>query len=281
MGASDGNENAAMQECVEKLKELSGKSHVLLTGRGNVSIRLALKLAKEHGRNRLLLQDQGGWLTYEQFATKERFEFVELKSDSGVLTPKIIEACKDLTHCALLVNSMPGYSALLDMKAIAEVCKRHNIFLINDASGSIGTPQAMQGDIVLGSFGIDKPVNAGAGGFIATSDEDDFRFLSENSKSSILDYRRISERLSGLDERLKKLSAIKKSMMTLLNKEGFSDKIIDKGRDGINIIVRFDQEFEREKLIKLCEKEALEHTLCPRKIRVNERAVSIEIKRRQ
>src|SRR3989338_8203460 len=96
----------AKQECINELKELTGKKFVLLTQRGNASIQLALKLAKGKGFDKLLIQDQGGWITYKQYAEKLKFSIHELKTDHGLVNEKELEKIK---NSVLLINSLPAY----------------------------------------------------------------------------------------------------------------------------------------------------------------------------
>jgi hypothetical protein len=265
-------------KCADKLRQLTEKKFVLLVKRGNVAIRLALKLVKKLGYKIVLLQDQGGWLTYNQFCKKEKLETVELKTDNGVLDAN---ALKNYSGCVLLINSMPAYAALQKMRELARIGMKQNIFIINDASGSIGKEEAKLGNIILGSFAIDKPVNiSGHGGFMATDDKEYFDFVEKNNLPLDIDFIGLSERLLCLDERLSELKKIRNKLIQQLEESEFANKIIHKDKNGINVIVRYDSEKQKEKLIKLAEKEKLEYTICPRDIRVNEKAVSFEIKRK-
>jgi len=47
----------------------------------------------------------------------------------------------------------------------------------------------------------------------------------------------------------------------------------------INVIIKFDDEEVKQRIIEYCKENNLEYTVCPRYIRVNENAVSIELKR--
>ena len=133
------------EECASILKDLTSKKFILFVRRGNTAIRLSLKLVKKLGYKEVLLQDQGGWLTYKQYCKKEKLEPVELETNYGVLRPETVRKYSD---CALLMNSMPGYAALQDMKLFERVCEEQKIFLINDVTGSIGTAEAERGDEV-------------------------------------------------------------------------------------------------------------------------------------
>jgi hypothetical protein len=55
------------EKCSDILKNLVDKENIFFTDRGNSSILLALKLLKKLGKKKVFIQDQGGWITYEQF----------------------------------------------------------------------------------------------------------------------------------------------------------------------------------------------------------------------
>jgi hypothetical protein len=269
-------------QCEQMLRNLTEKKHVLFVQRGNVAIRLALKLVKHLGLNKVLLQDQGGWITYRQFCQKEKLEYSDIKTDFGIVE---LETIKHYSGCVLLINSMPAYAALQKMRELSRICMKQNNFIINDASGSIGTEEAKYGDLILGSFGIDKPVNInGHGGFIATDSKKYYDFLEKNNLPFEIDFKVLLGRLNNLNKRICELKELRNKLISQLQSTEFADKIIHREKkgygDGINLIVSYDSEKQKEKLIKLAEKENLGFTLCPRDIRVNVSAVSFEIKRR-
>jgi len=266
------------EQCANILRKLSSKENVLFVKRGNAAIKLALKLAKSLGYDKVLVQDQGGWLTYKQFCDKEKMRVIELKTDYGLVNP---DNLRKYPGFVLLISSMAGYAALQEMKLVEKVCKEQGIFIINDASGSIGAAEAKAGDVVLASFAIDKPVNIdGHGGFIATDNKEHFDFLEKNNQEYDIDFIGLLGRLQGLNKRLSELKSIRDKLIKELEASEFANKIVHKDKSGINVIVRFDNDSEKERLINLGLKEGLEHTLCPREIRVLDNAVSFEIKRR-
>ncbi|MBN2458943.1 DegT/DnrJ/EryC1/StrS aminotransferase family protein [Candidatus Woesearchaeota archaeon] len=264
----------AVKKCEKALKELTGKKHVLFVQRGNVAIRQALRLAKRLGYKRVLIQDQGGWMTYKHFCKKEKLPCIELKTSFGLLDPSELD---DYLDSALLINSMPGYAALQDMKAIMRACKERNMLVINDASGSIGTPQAEKGDIILASFAKDKPVNIlGHGGFVASDNPEFIRIMKKGAPPFDIDFPELLKRLGGLRKRLDHYRVIRSRVLDDLK----DYDIIHRNRQGINVIARFYSEMERERLINYCSQENLEFTVCPRDIRVKVDAISFEIKRK-
>ena len=55
--------------------------------------------------------------------------------------------------------------------------------------------------------------------------------------------------------------------------------IIHKNDLGFVVVVKFATDEEKEKIINYCNKESLPWTECPRYIRLNKKAISIEVKR--
>jgi hypothetical protein len=75
-----------------------------------------------------------------------------------------------------------------------------------------------------------------------------------------------------------RLETFKKTRAQILDDlQSFS--IIHKDKDGINVIVKFDDDEVKQRIIDYCKENKLAYTECPRYIRVNEPAVSIEVKR--
>lgn len=252
----------------DSLKSLTSCKEIRLVRRGNKAIQYALRIAKALGKTKVLIQDQGGWITYGQYPPKMRLDLVKLKTDYGLINKDDLfrQADKD---SVLLVNSMPGYHALEDMKTIQSICKDAGCLIINDISGSIGTDAAGYGDIVVCSFGSDKPIGLGEGGFIGTKNLDDFKIIIIDEVS----FKSLDDRLDSLKERLKKINEIRKKVLDDMKEYD----IIHKDMQGINVIIKYAD--EKEKIINYCESNNFEYTICPRYIRVDCDAVSIELKR--
>lgn len=253
---------SAIDECKKELGKLTGKNLVFFTRRGNDSIRLALTECRQLGKSLVLLQDQGGWITYSQYIRRLKLQEVRLKTLGGILDS---EELSGYSNCILLINSMPGYHALQPMERIASMCLKNKIILVNDATGSIGTKQALVGDIILGSFGKNKPLDIGGGGFIACE------WLNAVSEPE-LDFEILKSRIHHLGEKIACYEAVRKKIVNEL-----SHYDIMHGA-GINVIVRFKNSAEKEMLEEYCKKNSFKYTLCPRYIRVLEDAVCIEVK---
>ncbi|MBD3203149.1 NUDIX domain-containing protein [Candidatus Woesearchaeota archaeon] len=254
-----------------QLQQLTGKKYILFTDRGNTSIKLSLNSAKQKNKNKAFIQDQGGWLTYPQFAKKLKFEVIRLKTDYGIVSLSGLDVLD--SSFTLLINSMPGYIAeQKNMKKIQEICIKKRSFLINDVSGSIGSEIAKYGDIIIGSFGRWKPVNVKYGGFIATDNLSDYLFMmNTNTRKIDMFYSELNQKLANLTKRRKFF--YQKNFK--IKKELINQKIIHRKNKGFNVIVKDN----KKKIIEYCKKNNYEYTLCPRYIRVLEDAVSIEVKR--
>ncbi|MBR9690707.1 hypothetical protein GOV08_03400 [Candidatus Woesearchaeota archaeon] len=263
-----------MPDTVRKLLELVDKNHIIFTERGNSAIKLILNVLKMRLHERILIQDQGGWLKYHEYIDQFEFNKIELETDYGLVNS---DDLKKYAGSVLLINSMPGYVALQDMEHIAQTCLDNEIFLINDVTGSIGTEEAKYGDVILGSFGNAKPIEMGEGGFIATDDEGLFKELTELNtyKPSAHFLNLLGKKLDELEDRLAFLTIKRFDVIEALD----AYDIVHMDGKGINVIVKFNNNEEKNYIVKYCEDHDLDYTECPRYIRINEAAISIEIKR--
>jgi len=253
----------------EKVQELTGKKNIKLVESGDHAILYVLKLVKTLGKEKVLIQDQGGWLTYRDYPKKAKLETVELKTDYGILDLDDLRKKAD-EKSVLLVNSLTGYFAEQPMKEIEAICAEKNCLLINDVSGTIGTELARIGDIILGSFGKDKPVNLHYGGFIACDEDYEFEGSFDSGRLEAL-----NEEMDKLFVRLLEWERINMKIKSSLK----SFDIIHRDKKGINVVVKFSNEEGKQKIIKYCEENKFPYTICPRYIRVNENAVCIEVKK--
>lgn len=256
---------------IEILQRYSGKKYIYLTQRGNISILLALKAAKAKGKKKVLVQDQGGWLTYLQYPERLKMELIKMPTDYGIVKPNELSRYAN-EECVALINSLSGYYAEQPIGLIYAICKQKNCLLINDASGSIGTETAKIGELIIGSFGESKPVNLHYGGFLACDEAfnifDDAIFDPQKLPHLYRELEKLPSRLEIFEKHNKK---IKKDLASL--------HILHPDKHGINVVIAFRDEFEKERVINYCNEHDYEYTECPRYIRVNVPAICIEVKR--
>ncbi|MFA6072540.1 MAG: DegT/DnrJ/EryC1/StrS family aminotransferase [Candidatus Woesearchaeota archaeon] len=288
-----------------KLEVLVKKEKVFFTRRCNKSIDLAFKIAikkLDDSKERfLLIQKEGGWITYQNYAKKYKLTLVRLdncmlsnnngsynicndRNDKNHDEENNKENCGKIkeiiqSNAILIMHSMPGYSFMEDMLKVQEKIKGKNIILINDCCGSIGTFDATIGDIIVCSFGEAKPLSSGGGGFIALNyvDEEEILLEEENSVLEQIDFPRLNDSINNLAKKRSFWDIKSKKVKDELENKGFN--IINLKNEGINVLVAFNSLIEKERLIKYCEDKNLEYVECPRYIRTLNDAISIEIKR--
>ncbi|RLJ01996.1 MAG: hypothetical protein DRP08_04945 [Candidatus Aenigmatarchaeota archaeon] len=263
------------EKVIKKLRKLTKHKHIRVTDRGNSAIFTALLIAKRaNPRQTLLIPDQGGWISYKKYPPFFDFKIKEVKTDYGVIDlDNLKELSKDAS--AIIFTSFAGYFAEQPLKEIAKICHKNNCLVIEDASGAIGDRKLCNGkysDIIVGSFGKWKPINFGYGGFISTSNSEFFDKAKEAfSLLKVCDnfYKDILPYLN--NKRLKKIM----SKAEKVKKELKNDfEILHKDKRGLNVVVKFNPD-----IIEYCQNKNYPYILCPNYIRVNERAVSIELKR--
>lgn len=257
----------------KKLKFLVKKKNLIFTDSCDEALLISTKHLLDKSKNKIIVtQDTGGWLSYPKIAKKLEVPIIYIKTNKGKI---VLSELKKYKECILIMHSLPGYCFDENMKSIQKICKKNNIKLINDACGSIGTESAKIGDIICCSFGKWKPLSAGGGGFFASNNEFDKEISEKSSEKSIQnDYIKINAAIERLQERV---GAWKKISSTV--KKEKKEVVINKGNQGINVLLKFKNDDEKEKLINFCQDKNLEYTICPRFIRSNEKAVCVEIKK--
>jgi len=255
-------------EAEEKLRQLFNKQKIKLTKSGDHAILSVLRYASSIGKTKALIQDQGGWLTYRDYPKKAGIEKIELKTNYGIIDLNDLRAKAD-NKTILLINSLTGYFAEQPMEEITKICAEKKCLLVNDASGSTGTQTGSFGDIILCSFGKDKPINLHYGGCIAY---DKGEFEGE------FDAVKIQELNKELDNLFVRLQDWDKTNMKI--KQDLKQyKIVYPEKRGINVVIRFENEQEKQEITEYCKKNNYQYTMCPRYIRVNCDGISIEVKR--
>lgn len=271
-----------IKELKNKLKEITGKENIYLTKRGNSSIKESLKYAKSIGYENVFIQDQGGWLTYPQFIKKLKLKLHYIKTDYGLIT-KNSELNILSSNYVLLINTMPAYSYLQDTSIIDSKIniinknKDTKCLTINDVAGSIGHPESKWGDIIIGSFGKQKPINLEKGGFIATNIELDLEEEEFNDKEQKI----LLEKLNNLESRISFFQKVHNKIINELDSKYSNLDIIHKNINGINVIIKIEKDNNeiKNKIIEYCNENKYEYTECPRYIRITEHGISIEVKR--
>ncbi len=254
---------------IDIIKKHTNHKNVILTDSGNKAIYAAFYYVKKAGVKEILIPDQGGWLTYKDYPMKFGLDVVEIKTDCGLIDLRELAKHKNK---ALILPTYAGYFAKQDMRQICKICKDNNILLIEDVN-NFSEKRDYESDIIVCSFGKWKIVDNHHGGFISSNEE--LKVEKENIEPKDLDYEKLYNNLLKAEERLGRL--LKECEKVKRDLKKFD--IIHRDRQGIVVVVRYDNEEEKKELLEYCKEHSYETTECPRYIRVNEKAVSIEVKR--
>ncbi|MDO8510757.1 MAG: aminotransferase class I/II-fold pyridoxal phosphate-dependent enzyme [Nanoarchaeota archaeon] len=268
------------QEIISSLQKLTGHDFIDITTRGDAAITAALSVIPKD--KTVLIPEEGGWLSYPKISKKLGLAVIEVKCDDAKINIQDLQKKLQEHPCGALLYQHPGgYFAEQPMEEIYNLCKKYGCLVIMDVSGSIGTRlcDGKYADILVGSFGEWKLVEAKAGGFISTKDKG----LFEEIKNSIqaLDeeesFRLISQKLEELPQRISFLTQKRKKIIEDLKKH----EIVHKKDIGFVIVVKYEDNEQKERIIYYCKNNNLPWTECPRYIRLNRPAISIELKRIQ
>ncbi|MBW2999853.1 DegT/DnrJ/EryC1/StrS family aminotransferase [Candidatus Woesearchaeota archaeon] len=268
------------QRVADKLREYTRHQHVKIVNCGNAAIFTSLWIAKKvNPKPFILIPDQGGWISYKNYPKILTFEIKEIKTNYGLID--LVDLEKEAkTGAAFIMPSFAGYFAEQNLALISSICRKHNCLLIEDATASISDETLCNGefsDIIIGSFGSDKPVNVGHGGVISVKEGEWFEKASDvlSMFKANLDYKDLYERLVKVKKRLKFFYETQQK----IKKELQDFNVLHKDKRGINVVVKYKDSGEKEKLIDYCKKNNYEYVMCPKYYKVEEEAISIEVKR--
>jgi len=245
------------------LEKQFGMEKALVVSRGNEGIEIALKVVKSLTEKKvLLIPDQGGWISYPKIAKKLGFEIRELKTDRGVIILDWLEKNLDGVAAALFTG-FAGYYAEQPVDKIIKICKENNVVVVNDVSGCFGS-DLCKGDFLVGSFGKGKIVNYGNYGMVCSN------FLKKSLQKSVeYDFKLINY-VKDANQRLNNLMVLAERVKSEL----VNFDVFHREKRGVNVIVGYD-----ERVIGYCNKKGYEYVICPKSFKVNEKAISIELKR--
>lgn len=260
------------------LKKLTQHPFLEIVQRGNSAITSALSILPKGST--VLIPEEGGWIHYQKAPLQLGLKAREVKcNDAKINLADPRENINSAVPAAFLYQNPGGYFAQQPMKEIYEVCRKNRCLVIMDVSGSIGTPlgDGRYADILIGSFGDGKLVEANVGGFISVKDEK----VWERVKSKVealtggISLQKIHTQLLLLPKRIAYLQKIRKKIIQELS--GFN--VLHPKDTGFVVVVKYDDEKEKQKIIEHCLKNDYPYTECPRYIRVNRKAISIEVKK--
>lgn len=272
------------EKAIKKMMEFTRHKEIKLVNSGNAAILASLYIASKLSKRKvILIPDQGGWISFRTYPKIFGLKAKEVRTDKGIIDLKDL-AKKSKNAAAFIVTSFAGYYAEQPIAEISEICSKNKCLLIEDASGAIGMSDEKlcngdHSDIIVGSFGRWKPVNLGYGGFISVSKKEYFEKTEEIYSALKFkgDYEKLLEKLENAGKRVVFFIETSKKIKKELQNVGLN--AFHPEKRGLNAVVGFSSNAEKEKIMGYCKENGYEFVVCPKDIRVNEDAVSIEVKR--
>ncbi|PIN87806.1 hypothetical protein COV12_01850 [Candidatus Woesearchaeota archaeon CG10_big_fil_rev_8_21_14_0_10_32_24] len=258
------------QKITEIIQKLTDHKNVVITERGDVAIASAL-CAVETGT--VIIPEEGGWISYQKLPQKLGLNSITVKCDHAKIDLEDLKEKSKSTH-AILYQNPGGYFAEQPMQEIYEICKKNDCIVIMDVSGGIGTDlcEGRYADIMVASFRTWKLVDADVGGFISSNIFDLSKVDTLTDETSL---HKILTAFHKLQKRIIMLEKMREKVIADL----IEYDIVHPNDLGFVVVVNFYNDEEKQTIIKYCTNNELEYTVCPRYIRVNEDAISIELKR--
>lgn len=187
----NGNEKKYVNECLDStwisskgkfvnqfessFAEYVGVKHATAVSNGTVAIHLALLALGISEGDEVIVPT----LTYIASVNAIAYTgatpvFVDSLPDTWQIDPADVE--RKITSKTKAVMAVHLYGHPCDMDSLVEICKKRNIFLIEDCAEAIGTMYKGKhvgtfGDICTFSFFGNKTITTGEGGMVVTNDE--------------------------------------------------------------------------------------------------------------
>lgn len=168
-------------ELEKKICEITGAKYAVAVCNGTAALHLAALAAGFGEEDEVIVSS----ITFAASANCVRYcgakpVFADIKADTYNIDPASIEALVNEKTKGIVAVDFTGQAVEHD--AIREICRKHNLILIEDAAHAIGTKYNGQGvgsiaDMTCFSFHPVKTVTAGEGGAITTNDEQLYRKL--------------------------------------------------------------------------------------------------------
>ena len=182
----------------ESIKEYTGAKNALAVTSGTAAIHLALRILGIGAGDDVLASS----FTFIGSINAILYQnanpvFIDSDKESWNLSPKLLN--KYLCECekkpkALIVTHLYGMSA--DIEKIADICKLHGVYLIEDAAESLGATFDGKHTGTFGNFGIysfngNKILTTSGGGMLVSSNKDwieKAKFYATQAKEPFVHY---------------------------------------------------------------------------------------------
>lgn len=173
-----------MKELEKRLCELHGREQALLLGNATAAIALTLQAAGIRGKEVAIPNNVCINVPMGVYFSDNRPRYLDICKDDFGLDPELLEKCIDEVDAVIAVHA---YGTPCKIKQIEYICKKHDVFLVEDfavAQGATvnGATVGRYGDVSITSFGAGKIIDVGHGGAVLTNDLNFAKELAEQIK---------------------------------------------------------------------------------------------------
>lgn len=165
----------------EKLCEITGAKYAVAVSNGTAALHIAAMAAGIQQGDEVIVSP----ITFAASANCVLYcggtpVFADIKADTFNIDPASIR--KLITDKTKAIVAVDFTGQAVELEEIREICKEHNLILIEDAAHSMGTkyngqPIGSIADMTTFSFHPVKTVTCGEGGAVTTNDEELYRKL--------------------------------------------------------------------------------------------------------
>jgi dTDP-4-amino-4,6-dideoxygalactose transaminase len=164
----------AIDEVEKEVARFVGARHAVAMPQARVGIHLAIKALVRPGQSVILSPYTIYDVINMVIAAGARPVFADIRRDTCGIDPAQIEPLIDASTAAVMVTHLHGVDCGIEQ--VAEICRRRNLALIEDAAQAFGGRVAGRrlgtwGQAGIFSFGMAKNVNSFYGGMVVTDDE--------------------------------------------------------------------------------------------------------------
>ena len=167
---------AAIQELEQQLVSRFDVPHAIAVNQGRVGIYLAIKAVVTPDKPKVVMSPYTIYDVVNMvIAAGGEPVFADIDQASCNMDPHEVAKLIDDETCAVMVTHLHGLAA--DIEAIASLCKKRGVMLIEDSAQAFGVRKGGKylgtfGDIGIYSFGLFKTVNSFFGGVVTCQDKD-------------------------------------------------------------------------------------------------------------
>lgn len=164
-----------IKEIESELASKFDKKHCVLTGSGTTAIYLLLKALELKEEDTVLVP--GTCCFAPAYAVKYaglRLDFCDISLKDGCLTPESLESALNKNPSIKVVIGVHLYGNVMELDPITRICRKRNVFFIEDACQAYGSQYkgslcGSWGDFSVLSFGHTKVLDAGGTGALLTN----------------------------------------------------------------------------------------------------------------